>query len=114
MTTIEPQRPTRDEVRDLVKECGLDWQRGFAPLFDGDDTNRYEVLVRAAIEQYAAAAVLAERERCARVCDRTLRDHYASQRRPASEEVFLFAAVCDCAAAIRAEPIPVAKGWRHA
>lgn len=57
MTTIEPQRPTRDEVRDLVKECGLDWQRGFTPLFDGDDMNRYEVLVRAAIEQYAAERV---------------------------------------------------------
>ena len=51
----EQDKPTRDEIRDLVNECGLDWHRGFAPLFDGDDTNRYEVLVRAAIAADRAA-----------------------------------------------------------
>jgi hypothetical protein len=30
-----------------VKECGLDWHRGFYPLFDGDETNRFAVLVQA-------------------------------------------------------------------
>ncbi len=40
---------TDEQIRELVKESGLDWHRGFAPLFDGDETNRYAVLVRAAI-----------------------------------------------------------------
>jgi hypothetical protein len=39
---------TEDQVRELVKECGLDWHRGYMPLFDGDPTNRYAVLVEAA------------------------------------------------------------------
>jgi hypothetical protein len=47
--------PTRDQIRELVKESGLDWHRGFVPLFDGDDTNRYEVLVRAAFAAQAEA-----------------------------------------------------------
>lgn len=38
---------TDEQMRDLVKECGLDWQRGYAPLFDGDPTNRYAVLIEA-------------------------------------------------------------------
>lgn len=37
-----------DQVRELVKECGLDWHRGYMPLFEGDPTNRYAVLVAAA------------------------------------------------------------------
>ena len=45
-----PAEMTREQILDLVKECGLDWHKGFVPLFDDDDTNRYEVLVRAAIE----------------------------------------------------------------
>lgn len=49
-----------ERVIELVKECGLDWRRGFVPLFDGDPTNRYAVLVE---------AVAAEtREECARRC----------------------------------------------
>ena len=41
-----PQAPlTEEQKRDLVKECDLDWQRGFMPLFDGDPTNRYAVLI---------------------------------------------------------------------
>jgi hypothetical protein len=39
---------TDNEMRDLVKECGLDWHRGYMPLFDGDQTNRYAVLIEAA------------------------------------------------------------------
>lgn len=37
---------TDEQARDLVKECGLDWQRGYMPLFGSDPTNRYEVLIR--------------------------------------------------------------------
>jgi len=57
---LQPVQPemTREQIRDLVKECGIDWHRGFMPLFDGDDTNRYEVLVRAAL---AAAPATDER-----------------------------------------------------
>lgn len=44
-----------EEMRDLVKDCGLDWHRGYMPLFDGDPTNRYAVLIE--------SAVAAERER---------------------------------------------------
>jgi len=36
---------TDTEIRGLVKECSLDWQRGYLPLLD-DTTNRYAVLVR--------------------------------------------------------------------
>ena len=52
---------TEEQIRDLVKECGLDWQRGYMPLFGDDQTNRYAVLIEAAqaesrtrIEQQAA------------------------------------------------------------
>ena len=38
-----------EQMRDLVKECGLDWQRGYMPLFDGDPTNRYAVLIEAVV-----------------------------------------------------------------
>lgn len=45
-----PREPLSDEqIRDLVKECGLDWHRGFMPLFDGDETNRYAVFARAVL-----------------------------------------------------------------
>jgi len=43
-----PRAPlTEEQRRDLVKECGFDWQRGYIPLFEGDPTNRYAVLVEA-------------------------------------------------------------------
>ena len=48
---------TDEQMRDLVKECGLDWHRGYVPLFDDDPTNRYAVLIE--------AVEAAERERCA-------------------------------------------------
>ena len=50
---------TNEQMRDLVKECGLNWHRGFMPLFEGDDTNRYAVLI--------AEAMRIEREACAEV-----------------------------------------------
>ena len=37
-----------DQMQALVRECGLDWQRGYVPLFDGDPTNRYAILIEAA------------------------------------------------------------------
>jgi len=44
-----------EQMQELVKESGLDWHRGYMPLFDGDPTNRYAVLIE--------AVVAAERER---------------------------------------------------
>lgn len=49
------------EIRNLVQDCGLDWHKGFMPLFDGDTTNRFAVLVE--------AVAAAERERCAKLAD---------------------------------------------
>ena len=63
---------TDEQMRDLVKDCGLDWQRGFMPLFDDDPTNRYAVLIE--------AVEAAERERCAKlrtVAAQVLRDMQA-------------------------------------
>ena len=46
--TAPERKPMTDEaVIDLVEECGLDWHKGFMPLFDDDPTNRFAVLVRA-------------------------------------------------------------------
>jgi hypothetical protein len=45
---------SEEQMYNLVKECGLDWHRGFMPLFDGDPTNRYVVLIEA-VMQYAYA-----------------------------------------------------------
>ena len=39
---------TDEQMRDLVQECGLDWQSGYIRLFPGDPTNRYAVLIKAA------------------------------------------------------------------
>ena len=44
---------TDEQMRDMVKECGLDWQRGYLPLFDGDPTNRYAVLIEAVVDHCA-------------------------------------------------------------
>jgi hypothetical protein len=42
------QQPLSDaEQRELVKECGLDWEKGSIPLFAGDTKNRYAVLIEA-------------------------------------------------------------------
>lgn len=40
---------SEEEMQDLVRECGLDWYKGYAPLFEGDPTNRYAVLIEAVI-----------------------------------------------------------------
>ena len=47
---------TEEQMRELVKECGLDWQRGYMPLFDGDPTNRYAVLIEAVLRYVAEQA----------------------------------------------------------
>jgi hypothetical protein len=52
---------TNEQMRDLVKECGLDWHRGYIPLFEGDETNRYAVLI--------AEAMRIEREALAKACE---------------------------------------------
>lgn len=61
---------TPEQMRELVKECGLDWQRGYMPLFEGDTINRFAVLI--------AAATSAERERCAKLCDDLHRENHFS------------------------------------
>ena len=45
----QPERKplSLDEIIALVRECGLDWHAGFMPLFRGDITNRFAVLVQA-------------------------------------------------------------------
>lgn len=49
-----------------------------------------------------AKAIRAEAlEEAAKVCDETLANHYSKQDRPAIEQTMLFAAIADCAAAIR-------------
>jgi hypothetical protein len=53
-------------------------------------------------ERFAELVAAAEREACARVCEEDLRDEYIRQDRPAQDEAFLFAAIADCAEAIRA------------
>lgn len=53
---------TLEEMRDLVKECGLDWHRGYMPLFDDDPTNRYEVLIEAVIESLQSKQNMTKKE----------------------------------------------------
>ena len=55
ITVLDGPDMTDEQMQDLVTECGLDWHRGYMPLFDGDPTNRYAVLIE--------ATVAAERER---------------------------------------------------
>ena len=38
---------TLEEMQDLVKECDLDWQKGYTAC---DSANRYKVLIEAVIE----------------------------------------------------------------
>ena len=54
------------------------------------------------IEHFAELIRQEEREACARVCEEDVRDEYIRQDRPAQDEAFLFAAIADCAEAIRA------------
>ena len=54
------------------------------------------------LEHFAALVAAEEREACAKVCERDLRDEYIRQSKPIQDEVMLFAAISDCASAIRA------------
>jgi len=54
------------------------------------------------IEHFAELVRAEEREQCAKVCEEDLRDAYISQGKPARDEALLFAAIADCANAIRA------------
>jgi len=52
-----PRKPmTDDQIRELVEECGLPWRQGFVPLYPGDTTNRYAVLVREVEGMYNSEA----------------------------------------------------------
>jgi hypothetical protein len=53
------------------------------------------------IEHFAELIRADEREACAKVCEEDLRDAYICQGKPARDEALLFAAICDCAKAIR-------------
>lgn len=57
-----------EQMRHLVKECGLDWRRGYMPLFDGDPTNRYAVLIEAVEEALKAAQPQQEPPKCGLGC----------------------------------------------
>jgi len=65
---------------------------------DDDDTLCYRSELEAAVK----AAVEAEREACAKLCETEMRDWYASQDKSAQSKIMLYTAVYDCAAAIRA------------
>jgi hypothetical protein len=54
------------------------------------------------IEHFAELVRQDEREACAKVCEEDLRDAYIRQGKPARDEAMLFAAIADCANAIRA------------
>jgi hypothetical protein len=54
------------------------------------------------LRQKLEQAVAAEREACAKLCEEDLRDAYIRQGKPARDESMLFAAIADCANAIRA------------
>ena len=69
------------------------------PSVEGSDW--YECFTEE-IEDFAALVRAEEREACAKVCEEDLRDEYIRQDRPVQDEVNLFAAIADCAAAIRA------------
>jgi hypothetical protein len=87
---------TEEQMRDLVKECGLDWQRGYMPLFNGDPTNRYAVLIEAVLDAEAEACAEACRsEQLMTVCDAT--------------DAAYMRAIDDCVNAIRAR-IAARKG----
>jgi hypothetical protein len=61
----------------------------------------YEVEHTELIE-FAELVAQQEREACAKVCEEDLRDAYIRLGKPARDEALLFAAIADCANAIRA------------
>jgi len=54
------------------------------------------------IEHFAELIRADEREACAQLCEEDLRDAYILLGKPARDEAMLFAAIADCANAIRA------------
>jgi hypothetical protein len=42
-----PQALTEDQKYKLVQSCGLYWNSGYMPMFSGDKTNRFSVLIEA-------------------------------------------------------------------
>jgi len=86
---------TDEQMRDLAKECGLDWQRGYASLFADDPTNRYAVLI-GEVERIT-------REECARLCEAEAAKWEGDGTPEPMSRI--------CAAAIRAAaPTPPAQG----
>lgn len=83
---------TLGEMRVLVKECGLDWHRGFVPLCDGDPTNRYAVLIDAVAAK--------TREECAKICD----EMAACNRKHDFGAMYTNRAYWSAAEAIRSKP----------
>ena len=92
----------QDEIIRMARELAT---RYGSRMCDEDGDTHGEELYCVGVEDIAEIikqAVSHEREACAKVCDETLRDHYAKQDKPAMEQTMLFAAIADCAAAIRA------------
>jgi hypothetical protein len=75
---------TRDDIIKMAREAGASFETAESMF------------------KFATLVAAAEREACARVCEEDLRDEYIRQDRPAQDEAFLFAAIADCAEAIRA------------
>lgn len=89
---------TRDEVTRMAHE---------AAGFDGTTSLERPVILYAAmsrdfLDKFASLVAAAEREECAKLCEEDLRDAYIRQGKPARDEAMLFAAIADCANAIRA------------
>lgn len=42
---------TEDEMRDLVNQCGLDWQRGYKQYYYNPPRHRYRDLIEATINK---------------------------------------------------------------
>ena len=62
----------------------------------------YGLTLHGDIEHFAELVAQQEREACAKLCEEGLRDAYIRQGKPARDEALLFAAIADCAKAIRA------------
>jgi hypothetical protein len=87
----------RDDIIRMAREAGC---KPFRSPEHWDDVQVFAT--PNVLERFAELVAAAEREACARVCEEDLRDEYIRQDRPAQDEAFLFAAIADCAEAIRA------------
>jgi hypothetical protein len=72
-----------------------------AKMFDGDLWMLASDATQMAESAYKKGQA-DEREACAKLCETEMRDWYASQDKSAQSKIMLYAAVYDCAAAIRA------------